>query len=175
MVSLTKSIFRNRSCSGLSVARHSPLVTRHIPSVSPLELTLTKNVHVSALESTLAKYKDLKSHRIILLQKRVGGRLLASKPPQVQGTRSGEPRCRTFGAASEPLLFLALSEGEDRRRRPAGLARVARQIAAPIFAVVLAASSSGPGGELPAQTQPAERDPKVPDNECDLCRSPNWP
>jgi CelD/BcsL family acetyltransferase involved in cellulose biosynthesis/RimJ/RimL family protein N-acetyltransferase len=40
--------------------------------LSPLKRTLTKNVPVSPLESTLTKCKDLKSHRIILLQKMVG-------------------------------------------------------------------------------------------------------
>jgi hypothetical protein len=40
--------------------------------LSPLELTLTKNAPVTPLESTLTKYKDLKSHRIKLLQKRWG-------------------------------------------------------------------------------------------------------
>jgi hypothetical protein len=41
--------------------------------LSPLELTLTKNAPVSPLELTLTKYKDLKSHRITLLQKGRGG------------------------------------------------------------------------------------------------------
>jgi hypothetical protein len=42
------------------------------PRVTPLESTLTKNPPVSPLESTLTKSLDLKSHRIILLRKRVG-------------------------------------------------------------------------------------------------------
>ncbi len=40
--------------------------------LSPLDLTLTKNAPVSPLESALTKSWDLKSLRIILLQKRVG-------------------------------------------------------------------------------------------------------
>ncbi len=42
-------------------------------TLSPLDRTLTRNAPVSPLELTLTKYKDLKSRRIILLQKRLGG------------------------------------------------------------------------------------------------------
>jgi hypothetical protein len=61
--------------------------------LSPLELTLTKNAPVSPLESTLTKYKDLKPHRIILLQKHPGGRGTSSSPIVSQPI---DRSCRTF-------------------------------------------------------------------------------
>jgi hypothetical protein len=65
-LTLTRSV---RSCPNLQ--QITPLKSI-FNLLSPLERTLTKNAPVSPLESTLTKLRDLKSHRIILLQKRWG-------------------------------------------------------------------------------------------------------
>jgi hypothetical protein len=66
----------------------------HLESIlnllSPLDRTLTKNAPLSPLELTLTKSLDLKSHRITLLQKRVG-----------RGCGSNFPHRRLAGARAQ--------------------------------------------------------------------------
>jgi hypothetical protein len=76
----------------------SPLESSAI-LLSPLELTLTKNALVSPLKLTLTKSLDLKSHRITLLQKRVG----AHPGPQA--------RARALRFVTSLLHYLFASSG----------------------------------------------------------------
>jgi len=80
---------------------HSSTLEPGPGSLTPLDRTLTKNAPASPLESALTKHKDLKSPRIILLQKRWGeGTTRTGCPGQI---------ARRDLSPSQPLFFWPLA------------------------------------------------------------------
>jgi hypothetical protein len=86
--------------------------------LSPLELTLTKNAPVSPLESTLTKSVVLKSHRIILLQKRGGGERANQVSPTDRVVGGTAILGRIFPRATRTAAGEAASRSRLLRRGP---------------------------------------------------------